>query len=531
MRITNNMMLRTTTSNINGNKVNVNSLNNQMSSQKKISRPSEDPVVAIRALRLRGNLSEINQYYKNNIPDAEAWLNVTETALNNMKTILTDIRSQCVYGATDALKTDDRKTILTALEALREQVYAEGNSDYAGRTVFTGYRTNSKLLFMEDDSKISYNITQTFSADTAIEEHRYYDGQITLGTADEMINASSGNGGATGTVVFDDPTMYSYDRIRFGYGDITTIEGADASGSQIQLEYKYNDPATTALTTGTMDVTVYDTYEEWYAAMEAGTIDMDGDASKEAAFIKDSGELILSNHMSAILKSYHAEISVDYNKTGFVEGEVRPEYYYNCTDVTDARNKIEYIKYDENGEEVEQNINYIISMSQTLTVNTSASSVFDSAIGRDVDDMISAVQAATDAHDKVAKIEEMMKETANLEESRQKELQSWLDAAKKEADYADDNLQKMYNSYIGKFDEYLTKVNLAITTVGSKGDRLELTETRVSNQQLTVETLKSTNEDRELSDIIIEYTAAYTAYQSSLQAAGMLNQTNLLNYI
>jgi len=40
----------------------------------------------------------------------------------------------------------------------------------------------------------------------------------------------------------------------------------------------------------------------------------------------------------------------------------------------------------------------------------------------------------------------------------------------------------------------------------------------MSNQQLTVKTLKSNNEDRELSDIIIDYTAAYTAYQASLQA-------------
>ena len=99
MRITNNMMLKTTMSNIYGNKENVNTLNNQMSSQKKISRPSEDPVVAIRALRLRSNLSEINQYYEKNIPDAEAWLDVTETALKNMESILSDVRTQCTYGA------------------------------------------------------------------------------------------------------------------------------------------------------------------------------------------------------------------------------------------------------------------------------------------------------------------------------------------------------------------------------------------------------------------------------------------------
>ena len=61
MRVTNNMMLRNTTSNINNNKYSVNSLNNQMSSQKKISRPSEDPVVAIRALRLRSIMRRISR--------------------------------------------------------------------------------------------------------------------------------------------------------------------------------------------------------------------------------------------------------------------------------------------------------------------------------------------------------------------------------------------------------------------------------------------------------------------------------------
>ena len=77
----------------------------------------------------------------------------------------------------------------------------------------------------------------------------------------------------------------------------------------------------------------------------------------------------------------------------------------------------------------------------------------------------------------------------------------------------------------------MSNVNLALTTVGSKGDQLALTENRMSNQQLTISELKSSNEDRELSDIIIEYTSAYTAYQGCLQAAGKVNQNTLLNYI
>ena len=264
MRVTNNMMLRNTTSNINNNKYSVNSLNNQMSSQKKISRPSEDPVVAIRALRLRSNLSEINQYYEKNIPDADAWLDVTETALKNMKTILSDIRTQCTYGASDQLKAEDRKTILTQLESLRKQIYSEGNSDYAGRTVFTGYRTNCKLTFMEDESNTEYNIQQKFSYED-IGEHRYYDGQVELKTAEEMRQK----------VTTSDTKQYTYDRIRLAYGDIGSLKDKDgneiAAGAAGTLSYHYTDNAGTAKT-GDLNVTVYETEDDWKKAVKAGNM-------------------------------------------------------------------------------------------------------------------------------------------------------------------------------------------------------------------------------------------------------------------
>ena len=142
MRVTNNMITANTKTNINANKVLVDKYNTQMTTQKKISRPSEDPVVAIRSLRMQTTLSHLTQYKDNNIADANAWLDVTETALTNMEKILTDIRTQCVNGSTDTLTADVRQTILKQLQSMSEQVYSEGNADYAGRTVFTGYRTS-----------------------------------------------------------------------------------------------------------------------------------------------------------------------------------------------------------------------------------------------------------------------------------------------------------------------------------------------------------------------------------------------------
>ena len=71
MRVTNNMIMTKANTNINGTKVIVDKENTQMTTQKKIDRPSEDPVVAVRSLRLATQLAKIDQYYEKNIPDAD----------------------------------------------------------------------------------------------------------------------------------------------------------------------------------------------------------------------------------------------------------------------------------------------------------------------------------------------------------------------------------------------------------------------------------------------------------------------------
>ncbi len=103
--------------------------------------------------------------------------------------------------------------------------------------------------------------------------------------------------------------------------------------------------------------------------------------------------------------------------------------------------------------------------------------------------------------------------------------------SRKEVSYADDNMKNLYSEGISSFQSYLSDVVLAKTDVGSKGSRLALTKSRMSEQQMTFKKLKSTNEDKELSDIIIDYTAAYNAYQASMQAASKAIKQTLLDYI
>ena len=67
--------------------------------------------------------------------------------------------------------------------------------------------------------------------------------------------------------------------------------------------------------------------------------------------------------------------------------------------------------------------------------------------------------------------------------------------------------------------------------MGSTESRIALIQTRVENQQTTIEELKSNNEDRDITDIIIDYYAMYNAYTASLTAASKVEQQTLLNYL
>lgn len=505
MRITNNMMIKNTAANINGNKGNVLDLNNQMASQKKIQRPSQDPVIAIRALRLRTSLSKINQYYEKNIPDVQTWFENTETSLKNMNKILTDIRTQCVNGTNSYLTQDDRKTILSALTALKSQIYSEGNSDNAGRTVFTGYKTNSQLTFMEDEAETSYKITQSFSYKD-IEEYTYYSGSIEVPTTLTEVQD---------TTKICEIDKDNFDRIRLAYDDL----------KEDDFSVSYTIDGTT---TEDAPVTIYASEEEWAAADPNGkNIKQVGE--NEIIFIQNTGDVIFGSAISQELKSGRATIDIDYQKEGFAKGELRPEYYYNCTDVSDAANPIEYTRYDENGKKIYEDINYTVALNQTITVNMQADEVFDMSIYQDVVELTDAVSDAINAHDKLDRLK-LMKEEAQYVD-HQEEIQAWIDAAQKEADYADNRLTELYSAGIGNFDNYMSKLNQAYTEVGARGEQLEMIEARLSNQQLVTEELKSTNEDKEISDIIIEYTAAYNAYQASLQASSKANGQTLLNYL
>ena len=161
MRITNKMMTNNMLYNINTNKNTLDGLEKKYATGLAIQKPSDDPIIAVRALKLRTNLNELNQYYEKNIPDALSWMETTESALKVASEIITEVHTYCVQGANDTLNEKDRNSIATNFAQLKNQMYQEGNANYAGRYLFTGYKTNTSLVFGEESHDICYTITET----------------------------------------------------------------------------------------------------------------------------------------------------------------------------------------------------------------------------------------------------------------------------------------------------------------------------------------------------------------------------------
>jgi len=517
MRITNKIMQRNNLSNINTNKIYQDKLSTQMSTQKKINRPSDDPVVAIRALRLRSNVTEITQYYSKNIPDAESWLNVTEDALKNLSEVITDIISQCTKGSNGTLTTDDRKIILEQVKALGAEVYSTGDADYAGRYVFTGYRTDTPLAF-EEETNVTYSITEQLDA-TAIDT-------VTKVNTDKLLDINTNNY-MDADMNVKEQTVGSVDayRIRLAYKDCSEYDGAatapkiefyDANGTKVtwsgfnttdgfELKHSYEDPYT-------------------YASQKADAL----------VYVPETGEILLGTDRYEALMGTRdneatlvneAEIRVTYEKTDWEKGDLRPEHYFKC----EADGVVYNEKYLE-PDTARQTIEYDVGFNQTIQVNSTADEAFVHGIGREVDDLVSAIQNVSDLEVVKADIEAML-ELVDADSAEGKRLQQQLDATDKALTLAKDKEQKLFEKGITAFQGYLDQTNLSITDVGTRSSKLELIKNRMQNQKTTFETLKSENEDVDIAEVAIHLSSAELTYEAALMATGKVMQTTLLNFI
>ena len=524
MRITNKIMQRNNLSNINTNKIYQDRLSNQMSTEKKINRPSDDPVVAIRALRLRSSVTEVTQYYSKNIPDAKSWLSVTEDALHNLTEVITDMIYQCTKGSEGDLTTEDRQIILEQLKALADEVYKTGDADYAGRYVFTGYRTNTSLSFLQE-TNLKYTITEQLGKD--------FIDSVTFVDMGDLLDINDSNFDSTALSGINETQIDAMEihRIRLAYNDcdpdsVPTIEYTDPNtGNTVTLTattiHSYGDPDAVPDPISDPYTYVAENDDAVVYVPETGEILLGKDAYEALMSVKD-------NESTAGVDE--GEIRVTYEKTHWNKGDLRPEHYFYCVADDGSADGLVYNKSYLDGNAERQDIEYDVGFNQTIRVNSTADECFQHGVGREADDIVSAMQDVLNLENIKATLDKLQKEYEGIE-PQAGVIKNQMDAVEKALTYAKDKEQKLFESGITAFQKYLDDANLCITNCGTRSSKLSLIETRMQNQKTTFETLKSENEDIDITEVAIYLSSAELTYEAALMATGKIMQTTLLNFI
>lgn len=497
MRITTRMMTNNMLSNINKNKSIMSKFEEQYSTGKKIQRPSDDPIITVRALKLRTSITEIEQYYEKNIPDAVSWMDVTESALRTINELLKQINTYCVQGSTDTLTAENRASIMENLRQLRDQIYQEGNTNYAGRYVFTGYKTDSSLTFMEDTHNLRYDITENFSGED-IETISRVSGSYELSDYE--------NPGVT----FDDPPqLENIYRIKLSYDNLEniTIDGIRFSLPINKNESEEQPPITNVKTVSVNDANAY--------RPDAGGIN----------FIYETGELIIHESLYEQLRIAD-NIELSYVKTSFDKGDLKPEHYFNCVMTDLNRPELEPVTFTKTKQEIQYEVNF----NQRLTINTEASDAISHKIGRDIDDIIKCVNDVIHTEYKIEEIEKRLKDE-NLTEDEVNRYNKMLEQLNTELVLRKEVMQKAFERGITSSNKEQDRVNVAVADLGSREYRLKLTENRLSSQRVDFKELLSKNEDADIVDTIINFNSAYMIYTASLSASSRVVQNTLLDFL
>lgn len=139
MRVTHRMIVDTVLGNLRENLRRLEDTQRQVSSGRRLGRPSDDPPAVERALTYRAALSASEQYGRN-IDAARAWLQASDTALGAATDALQRARELAVQGANDTLGAAQQQALAAEVDQLLAQVVALGNSTLRGQYLFAGYR-------------------------------------------------------------------------------------------------------------------------------------------------------------------------------------------------------------------------------------------------------------------------------------------------------------------------------------------------------------------------------------------------------
>ncbi|WP_315907146.1 flagellar hook-associated protein FlgL [Priestia koreensis] len=149
MRITQGMLSTNMLRNLSTSYERMGKYQDQLSTGKKINRPSEDPVIAMKGISYRRDLSQTEQY-KANFSEAYNWIENSDAALDKATQAMQRIRELVVQASNDTYDTSQRGSIATEIDQLKEHLITIANTQVGDKYIFNGTKTLDAPIGADD---------------------------------------------------------------------------------------------------------------------------------------------------------------------------------------------------------------------------------------------------------------------------------------------------------------------------------------------------------------------------------------------
>lgn len=165
MRIADKMNYEQVKSNLAKNRTDLAELQNQAATQKRVTKPSDDPLAATRVLAARTEISGTSQFLKS-VGQARTFLEYSDQSLSELTDLLNRAKELALSQANDPSAGPSTREVTAAeIEQLHKQAVQVGNRKLGDRFLFAGFKTTRAPFdangnYKGDDGEIRISINK-----------------------------------------------------------------------------------------------------------------------------------------------------------------------------------------------------------------------------------------------------------------------------------------------------------------------------------------------------------------------------------
>jgi len=482
----------------------LNNLVTQIETGKKIQRPSDDPLIAARALRYRTILSETEQFLRNS-QQGMAWMEVSEAAFNSILTgsattpsLMQRIYTRLVEGAQTGTQTlDEHRAIVAELRQYFDQMFGvDMNQTYLGRYVFSGFHTDQSPVLKEDWPGRSFIITQDFDAGV-IERAKAFHRETPTSMPED---------------IWANIIKLPFTNANFDF------DTAGITGNPPQIGIVLADG--TELFVYTTDSTAENAYRPDDAG---GTPPL-----PMIHHLRDTGELIVSDAVRDLIIGAGG-LRVVYEKSDIRAGELNPIVYFESAEIistTDDTGAVSQnaVHFSTRG----QNIQLEISPMAYITINTHARDALTA-------DLFADLRRLFDFADSL-----IASDPAVIREyfAAPPHNKTGDDLDNAVARFLSDENAAFSGAMHIRFDNMLESIQAhkaaaqrQHSQLGARMSRLEMIQIRLDEDEVAYTDLMSDNEDVDMAATIMRKSGAEAAFSHALRSIAMTTQLSLADFI